>query len=38
MITEDHDYEKTSSGSSIQKGSAMDDILFNMLKKIKKKY
>ncbi|MAO72307.1 MAG: DNA helicase RecQ [Flavobacteriales bacterium] len=36
MITEDHDYEKTSSGSSIQKGSAMDDILFNMLKKLRK--
>ena len=36
MITEDHDYEKTSSGPSIQKGSAMDDILFNMLKKLRK--
>ena len=36
MITEDHDYEKTSSGSSSQKGSAMDDILFSMLKKLRK--
>ena len=37
MITEDHDYEKTSNGSSSQKGAAMDDILFNMLKKLRKK-
>ena len=36
MITEDHDYEKTSNGSSSQKGAAMDDILFNMLKKLRK--
>ena len=36
MITEDHDYEKTSNGSASQKGAAMDDILFNMLKKLRK--
>ena len=36
MITEDHDYEKNSSGSSTQKGAAMDDVLFNMLKKLRK--
>ena len=36
MITEDHDYEKTSNGSVSQKGAAMDDILFNMLKKLRK--
>ena len=36
MITEDHDYEKTSKKSSSQKGAAMDDVLFNMLEEIKK--
>lgn len=36
MLTEDHDYEKTSNESSSQKGAAMDDVLFNMLKKLRK--
>ena len=36
LLTEDHDYEKTSNESSSQKGAAMDDVLFNMLKKLRK--
>ena len=36
MLTEDHDYEKTSSSSTSQKGGAMDDVLFNMLKHLRK--
>ncbi|MBT6807877.1 MAG: DNA helicase RecQ [Flavobacteriales bacterium] len=36
MLTEDHDYEKTSSSSTSQKGGAMDDVLFNMLKQLRK--
>tara|TARA_B100000683_G_scaffold168219_2_gene162163 strand:- start:1188 stop:3368 length:2181 start_codon:yes stop_codon:yes gene_type:complete len=36
LLTEDHDYEKTSNKSSSQKGAAMDDVLFNMLKKLRK--
>ena len=37
MLTEDHDYEKTSSSSISQKGGVMDDVLFNMLKQLRKK-
>ena len=37
MLTEDHDYEKTTKNSSSHKGSAMDNILFDMLKKLRKK-
>ena len=36
MLKEDHDYEKTSSSSTSQKGGAMDDVLFNMLKQLRK--
>ena len=36
MLTEDHDYEKTIRSSSSQKGGAMDDVLFNMLKQLRK--
>tara|TARA_B100001741_G_C16550477_1_gene599031 strand:- start:528 stop:2708 length:2181 start_codon:yes stop_codon:yes gene_type:complete len=37
MLTEDHDYEKTSSSPMSQKGGVMDDVLFNMLKQLRKK-
>ena len=37
MLTEDHDYEKTSSSPISQKGGVMDDVLFNMLKQLRKK-
>ncbi|MBT5858434.1 MAG: DNA helicase RecQ [Flavobacteriales bacterium] len=37
MLTEDHDYEKTSSSSTSQKGGAMDDVLFNMIKQLRKR-
>ncbi len=37
-ITEDHDYSKsTGSSSTSQKGAAMDDIIFSMLKQLRKK-
>ena len=36
MLTEDHDYEKTTKNFSSHKGSAMDDVLLNMLKKLRK--
>ncbi len=36
MLTEDHDYEKNSISSSSQKGGAMDDVLLNMLKQLRK--
>ena len=36
MLTEDHNYEKTTKDFSSHKGSAMDDILLDMLKKLRK--
>ena len=36
-LTKDHNYSKSTSGSSTQKGAAMDDILFNLLKQLRKK-
>ena len=37
-LTEDHDYSKsTGSSSTLQKGAAMDDIIFSMLKQLRKK-
>ena len=37
-LTEDHDYSKsTGSSSTPQKGAAMDDIIFSMLKQLRKK-
>ena len=36
-LTEDHDYSKTSGSSSSQKGGSMDEVLFDMLKKLRKK-
>tara|TARA_B100001287_G_scaffold275859_1_gene284761 strand:+ start:2412 stop:4592 length:2181 start_codon:yes stop_codon:yes gene_type:complete len=36
MLTEDHDYEKTTKNFSSHKGSAMDEVLLDMLKKLRK--
>ena len=36
-LTEDHDYSKTSGSSDSQKGGSMDEMLFSMLKKLRKK-
>ena len=36
-LTKDHNYSKSTSSSSTQKGAAMDDILFNLLKQLRKK-
>ena len=36
-LTKDHNYSKSTSGISTQKGAAMDDILFNLLKQLRKK-
>ena len=36
-LTEDHDYSKTSGSSYSQKGGSMDEVLFDMLKKLRKK-
>ena len=37
ILTKDHDYSKSSSGVTTQKGGAMDEILLEMLKKLRKK-
>ena len=36
-LTEDHDYSKTSGSSDSQKRGSMDEMLFSMLKKLRKK-